>query len=385
MVAVLPPLDAYRRDLAKFGAPQFGDNDGDWLATASLLRRFTEAHPADRQALGASLVGRLAAASELTFVSAGLRYSREIEEAGALNLANAWLSLLERTVPTDRNVDLGRVQAARARVVRRLGDPASAREIYEQIEKLGESSAEPELTTRAWIGYGMIAVERGNFPEARRWYEAAALVADDTGCTEEACLAHSGMLYTCAKMGDAEGAIVAGWNAYRLLSDDDDGRGAEILTNLSQFLYECSQYSTALRGFGAVVRLTTQPRILLAALGGAALAAAALEDAAVVNAAAARIALLTKSAWSHPIALAWLDLSDAYAILGDSDRAASFREKALVLAQANSHFELSYRATEPAPRARSAIDPAPTLGTGAREVIGHIESLRSPADLTLVS
>lgn len=384
MLVPYPPLEAYRRDIARLGGTGFGADDGRWLAAAALLQRYTEALGPDRREIGRRLAVHLAFETELTFCSAALQLGREIEEAGALNLTMSWLALLEQTVPDDHALDLGRVRASRARVARRLGDVEASRELLAQVEHLGESRAEPELTVRAWLGYGVIAVERGNNPEARRWFEAAALVADDTGCRYESAQAHGALMIVFGKVGDIERAIVEGWRAYRTLSADDPLR-PELLSNLSQALYDAGHFAVALRGFGAAVSRATQPRILLGALGGVALSAGVLGHTAVVHAAAARIERLVRTAWSHPVALACLDLSDAFAMVGDVDRSAEYRKRALDLAAANAHHEVAYRAAESAAvRPAAAADPTPKFGTTAMHVIGQIDSLVAPADLTLV-
>jgi tetratricopeptide (TPR) repeat protein len=378
-----PPLEAYRRDIARLGGPAFGPDDGRWVAAASLLQRYTESSGADQREIGSRLAVHLAFETELTFCSAGLQLGREIEEAGALHLAMSWLTLLERTVPNNRTLDIGRLRAARARVARRLGDVEASRELYAQVEQLGESHAEPELTTRAWVGFGVIALERGNNPEARRWYEAAALVADDTGCRDESSQAHQGLMIVFGKAGDTERALIEGWRAYRASAADDE-RSAELLSNLSQVLYDSGQYAVALRGFGAAVSRATQPRILLGALGGVALSAGMLDRADVVDAAAARIERLIRAAWSHPVAVAYLELSDAFAMVGDTRRSIEYRKRALSLAEANSNHEVAYRASEPPSARPRAADPTPTFGTTAMRVIGQIDLLEAPVDLTLV-
>jgi tetratricopeptide (TPR) repeat protein len=378
-----PPLEAYRRDLARVGGESFGLDDDRWLSAATLLQRYTEAGGADRRELGARLAGYLAFETELTFCSAALRLARDIEEAGALHLAESWLTLLEQTISSERTLDFGHVRATRARVARRLGDIAAAKQLYSEVESLGESRAEPELTTRAWIGYGIIAMERGNYPEARRWYEAAALVADDTGCTEQSSQAHQGLMVVYGTAGDFERVIVAGWRAYRAAATDDE-RASEILANVSQALYDVGKFAAALRGFGATVARATHPRILLAALGGAAMAAGALGQKRVVEAAATRIERLARSIWSHPVALAYLDLSDAFSMLGNTPRAAEFRRLGLELAEANSHHELVFRGNAPPAPPPAAAGPTQAFGTTATQILGQIETLSAPADLMLV-
>src|SRR5262245_7421773 len=215
MLVPHPPLAAYRRDIDRLGGrTSFGPNDARWLDAAVLLHRFIDAPFHERNALATALARLLAPEIELTFWRAGLEVANEIEEAGALHLCYTWLFSLERIVPDSRVVDSGRVRATRARIARKLGAIDLALELYGEVERLGELRAEPELTARAWIGYAVAAFERGNFPEARRWYRAAALVADDTGCTEQASLAHQGPLIAHAISGDFNDAIVEGWRAY---------------------------------------------------------------------------------------------------------------------------------------------------------------------------
>jgi tetratricopeptide (TPR) repeat protein len=383
MIVPYPPLEAYRRDIARLDGQPFGPDDGRWIAAATLLQRYTESDGAERREIGRRLASHLAYETELTFCSAGLQLAHEIEEAGALHLATAWLALLEQSIPTDHALDFGRVRATRARVARRLGDVEAARVFYADVEQVGESRAEPELTARAWIGYGVIAIERGNYPEARRWYEAAALVADDTGCAAESSQAHGGLMHVYAKAGDMERAIVEGWRAFDAMPRDDS-RSSELLNNLSQALYDTGQFATALRGFGAAVRRATHPRILLAALGGTATAAGALGRETIVEAAAARIERIVRTAWSHPVALAYLDLSDAFSMLGETSRSAEFRQAARELAEANSYYELLYRAAEPSATRPVAAVPAPLVSTTTKQVIGYIGALETPADLRLV-
>ena len=380
MPVAYPPLEAYRRDVARRGDERpFGPNDGRWVAAAMLLQRYLSAELLDRRPIGAELAKYLAFETELTFCRAALELTVEIEEAGALNLAASWLDLLAQAVPADQTLNVGRVRAARARVSRRLGNTELSRSLYTEVEQLGESAAEPELTARAWIGFGVIAAERGNYPEARRWYEAAALVADDTSCPEQSQQAHQGLMIVFATAGDLERALIEGWRAYRASSKSVESN-AEILTNVSQLLHDAGHHEAALRGFAAVVARATHPRVLLGALGGVAMAAALMGRRRIVEAAASRIHSLERSAWSHPVALALIELSDAFFALGDDARAHDLRERGLHLAEASSHFELAHRARENPP-ARPEQIRAHEFGSAASQIITDIESLDAPSDL----
>lgn len=379
-----PPLEAYRRDIDRLEGPtSFGPNDARWLDAAVLLHRFIDAPFHERNALATALARRLAPEIEMTFWQASLELALEIEEAGALHLCYTWLFSLERLVPDNRVIDGGRVRATRARVARKLGAVDLALKLYGEVERLGEQRAEPELTARAWLGYAVAASERGDDPEARRWYREAALVADDTGCAEQASLAHQGLLISFARAGDFNDAIVEGWHAY-VSANGNTARQAEILANVSQALYDMGHHSAALRGFAAVIAQTSYVRVLLPALGGVAMAAAALHRPSVVHAAATRAEALMSSGWPHPVALTLLDLADAYDHLGDPRAANSYRARASSIAEAHGLHSLAHRAREGSSLDERRETPV-ELDHAAGLVVDSIESLEAPSDLCVVS
>jgi tetratricopeptide (TPR) repeat protein len=378
MLVPYPPLEAYRRDIERLGRSSFSPHDVRWVDSAILIQRFVDAPPAERHELATGIARLLAPEVELTFWRAGLEVANEIEEAGALHLCYTWLFSLERIVPDNRVVESGRVRATRARIARKLGAADLALELYGEVERLGELRAEPELTARAWIGYGVAAFERGNFPEARRWYRAAALVADDTGCYEQASLAHQGLLIAHAIAGDFNDAIVEGWHAY-VSAHGNTARQAEILSNVSQALYDMGHHAAALHGFAAVIAHTPQVRVLLPALGGAAMAAAALERPGAVRAAATRAEALMSSGWHHPVALTLLDLADAYDRLGECDTAHGYRSRGLSIAESHGLHQLAHRAREGKPAEKRATPVELDLAAG--QVVGNIGLLDAPSDL----
>ncbi len=387
MLPSYPPLDAYSRDVAPL-APRrsFGADDQVWVAAALMLQRYVEAAGPERTRLAPELASHLASESELTFVSAGLRLAADIDEAGALHLATTWLTLLERLIPPARVLECGRVLSYRARIARRLDETESARLLYQEIERLGETSAEPELTTRAWLGFASLARARGNHPEARRWYHAAALVADDTGCTEQSCLAHGGLLVDAAVARDFDRALIEGGHALHA-AHGAPRLQTEILSNIAQVLHETGRHRTALRCFAAIVARTTVPRALFAALGGAATAGAALGSRHVVDAAAERIARLTPGGWALPLSFALIELSEAYAMLGDTVAAADNRTRGRALAAAYNYHEAVYRADHPMntlslPAATAELRPTNgSFSRAASAVISAVEELDAAADL----
>jgi tetratricopeptide (TPR) repeat protein len=379
VLAVYPPLEAYRRDVARLGERRsLGPVDDRWLTTAMLLQRYADGSAEERKRLAPDLARQLAAESELTVSSAGLRVANDILDAGGLHLAATWLSLLERIIPDDRALDIGRVRAHRARVARQFGAMDAAHDLYADVERLGEASAEPELTARAWIGYAVLTQTRGNYPDARRWYQAAALVADDALCFEQSFHAHQGLMVCCAVGRDFDQALIEGWKAYEF-SQGDGSREVEVLVNIAQILYDTGRHAAALRGFAAAVARTEVPRILLHALGGVALAAARMDQGAIVQAAADRIERVS-GPWLHPFAYALVDLACAFAVLGDRNAATTFRDRARALAEKHGFHELVHRAdaVESLP-AESA--PRVTFSHAAAGVVDNVESLDAPPDL----
>ena len=379
MVPAYPPLEAYRRDVARLAPTQtFGLDDGEWLAASLMLQQYVDAAPDDRQRLGRELAIYLAAGEETTVCDAALRLAVSIERAGALHLAASWLALLERVVSTDRVLDRGRVLARRGSLARKFGDPDGARAVYEQVEAMAERHAEPELTARAWIGYGILAQMRGNYPEARRWYTGAALIADDNGCADPAYAAHIGLLSCAAIARDGNEGMREGWRAYRL-ANGDPGREAEVLTNLAQLLYDRGEYAVALHGFAAAVARAKYPDVLFPALGGVARSAARLRLSSIVDAAARHVESDAVVAWPYPLCAALIELSDANLLLGRDDVAADYRSRAAAIATARGFHELSHRAAHPAPAPAPVV--ADPLDAEAQRIVRDLGRIDAPAEL----
>ncbi len=377
MVPTYHPLEAYCRDIARLASrDSFGPDDADWIAASLALQRYVDATPTERQRLATDLATVLAVGDEITVCDAALRVAFDVEKMGAWHLAMSWLDLLERLLPSERYVEVGRVFAYRARLVRKFGDMVSSRAISEEIERMGQLHAEPELTARAWLGYGVMAHSRGNIPEARRWYSAAALVADDNGFNEPSYVAHVG-LQTCALIGrHFDLAMLEGWRAFALAEGDME-REAEVLTNLAQTLHECGEHRVALRGFAAAVSKSKYLDTLLPALGGVASSAAHLGQPDVVDAAADRLERLLAVASPLPHALVLLEMSDANLVLDRADEAARFRERAALLADAHGFHEVVYRVANPAFIANARF----VLGPESHRIAHDIGRISAPVDL----
>jgi tetratricopeptide (TPR) repeat protein len=379
MLSPESPLEAYRRDLSRLRpGNQFSPDDGEWLAAAALLQRYAESDSDERHALARELARHLAPADEMTFAGAGLRLAFMFERHGAMHFAASWLALLERIVPESNSLDRGRILARRAQLLRKSGHVDEAIELYEEVDVMGEQAGEPELTARAWLGFGNVSYMRGNYPEARRWYHAAALLADDNECAEQSFYAHFGLLGVAGTTGDYDTAMYEGWKAYQFAAGNPTLE-AEALANMGQALHEMGRHHTALKAFGAAIARASHPEMLLAALGGAATTAATLESRDVVEAVSRRIDQIVGSVWSYPRALALLDLADAHELLGDNARAAAHRAQARLIAEEHGLHALAYRAENPT--IAPIVAAARSLAARTAKILAEVDQLPTPEDL----
>lgn len=221
--------------------------------------------------------GVMIESNEPVAVSAITRRVADVaEQRGALRQAFTMLCALNEADIGDV-VEWGRVLAQRARVARKADAPEVARTLYGRVRRLGRTARNAELLARAHVGLGVLAQYRGNFPEARRRYEAAVREADRSGIHELSSRAHHGMMVVAAKAGAHADALVHGWRAFQDARGDADLE-AESLLNLAQLALDLGEPTAALNGFTATLMRTSLDRLTLPALGGAARAAAALGD-----------------------------------------------------------------------------------------------------------
>jgi hypothetical protein len=227
----------------------------------------------------------------------------------------------------------------------------------------------------------LIAHTRGNYPEARRWFTGSALVADDNGCKEPAFRAHLSLM-TCASIArEWNVAMREGWVAYRL-ADRDPQLEAMVLVNIGQALHDRGEYRASLHGFACAVARATLPDTLFPALGGVALSAARLGNAEVVGAAARYLEKRVGTAWDYVLVSALTDLRDAHLILGRSEEARQYGDRAMQIAVAHSFHEMTHRISNP-----TITRPAPAapLDLEARRIVQDIERIDPPAELRVMA
>ncbi len=281
------------------------------------------------------------------FTAATRALAARMEDAGALALADTALKMLLLVRLDGDGVAMeeqGRVLAHRARITRQSGDGELAAEQYRNVLRIAKVTRSHELYARAWIGLGVLAIHRGNFPECAGWFERAAKAADKAGIQELSRNAHHGCLIAAAKREAFGDALRHGWLAFRY-SVGDAQLEAEALSNLGGVMMQAGVYRPALVAFDAAVRRNPPARLVIPALGGAMLMSARLGD---VTRARERYLTLTRYAatsdhnWEVTDSL--VDAATALYLIGDVAEAERVRLRALELAREGKLHELEFRA-----------------------------------------
>jgi hypothetical protein len=174
-----------------------------------------------------------------------------------------------------------------------------------------------------------------------------------------------------------ESAVEHGWQAF-LNADGDVSLESGALGNVGQLFLDAGHPTTAMSAFRAVLARRPSDRILVPALGGLAVAAARLDLADVVHVAADDILArfnANAGATAYDTATALVDLTRAYAALGNSVRAEEFRERAHALAVSKGFHEIVHHTRE-AIRQRNAPREC-TLSPRAQSVAADVRHLVS--------
>lgn len=381
MAIPLPPLDAFRADRAHSAQPTAGE--GAWLQVALLAHRAGALPASERTAHLEQASALLPGAPQGDAAEKVIAAALQMEDATRLHLA---LSTLDGALRLLSETDVerrGRVLSYQGRVLRQLGDVASAEARYQAAERLGETHGERAIVARAWVGYGILAQVRGNLPEARTHFERVLIEREAAADSRQ--VAHHGLMVCAAGRGDMDAAARHAWAAY---VESDGFERAAALVALSETLHRAGHPRTALAGFAAAVRQPILPRHELPALGGLAVSAthalARPAAARLVNAARFRIdALVADTYLPYAHASSLIELADALSQLGSREIALRSAERARAIAATHRFHELQFRAealmnegTHPtAVRETAAAAPAHILS--AVESLVPFESLES--------
>jgi tetratricopeptide (TPR) repeat protein len=383
MLAPLPSVEAFRRDAVSMDGVELDDGiAASWLESATRLERAAMTRGAERERL---LAGLLAQHDVMTFrdspISPAAVFSTvtdlaaEMEDQTCFRTSHSVLSTLLMLLPDGEILLRGRVIARQARLARHLGELVASARYYGEVERLGAEHVAPELTGRAWQGFGLLARLRGDFPEARRRFQG---VIDLAGAAAESVgHAHHELMVAAAKAGNYDQAAMHAWAAFR--GAGSAAQETEALVNLAQLLLEAGHARAALRGFAAALARRPIMRFELPILGGAACAAASSLPGpaahAIVRNFAERLDYLVRSLRNGEVmpfqsASALVEMSEALAVVGEEDRSLRDVERATELANAHGFHELTFRLDNPV----LVADPVP-LAPATQEIIAAIDEL----------
>jgi tetratricopeptide (TPR) repeat protein len=385
----LPPVEAYRRDLARLRrTTSFGEEDDGWLLLAHVVhQRAASSAVADVEPLeedaGAlrRLAVRLASAPRIdgALVAELSAAALRMESAGALLLAASMLASLDRALGDALARERGRIVAQWARVERVLGETDVAADLYERVRRLGIRHKLPELLARADLGLGVLARMRGNYPEARQRFRRGLAVAERAGLAELTGLAHQSLMIAAAVARDFDTALSHGWAALAHVAGNRV-QEADVLLNLASLCLDMGEDEAALRGFLSAGERATKERIHIAARAGAAVAAARLGDRDLLAACISDVeqALLGEMA-PYERAQRLLTLSDAWRAADESAAAESARERGIAIALAHGFAELVHQYGEPVTlKSSSPSAELVPLGADARRVVVALSGFGAP-------
>jgi tetratricopeptide (TPR) repeat protein len=409
------PLDAYRADIARTAArDSLGPHESYWLLVATGLHRLSQLHgDTQRQravAFAGALSGFLAAVrgesepgaplesadrlcgtlsrfgepglSEV-LVTEILTLAADVEEAGALDLADTMLVDITLAVPDASSRARGLVLMQRGRIARTLGDLGEANRFYEAAREIGDREGVPELVVRGTLGSAVVARTRGNYPRARELFQEGLAGAERIGDRELVGIAHHGLLTAASAAGDIEGALFHAWRAFEG-AYDDARRQHELLLVLGHFAAELGHHDAALRANLVVCDRASAPRLRLPALAGAALAAARLDATSTLERLTAEVEKYDAGTPSALFELgnALTALATAFAETGASTRADQYAARAKAIARKGGFFEIIHRLDQlRSQRTERSVPARSSLSQGTMDIVRELRGLPDRADL----
>lgn len=362
----LGTLPAYRADVAaRGGQGALGECDGEWVSLGILLEHAGTMPPDEAASCLHEATNLLRSLLDDATWARGPRLdptppgddvpfrarvrcvAEDIEDAGALRLADALLAAYLAADADMPAIEAARVEAMRARLAWKGGDLEGAATRYHRVERSALRLHSDELRLRALIGYAVLARLHGNYPAVRRLCVRAIRMADRASLPKFTSMAHHALLVATAVAGDFDAAVEHGWLSY-VKAGGDPIMEAEVLGNIGQLFLDAGHADTASAAFQAVIARRPPVRVLMPALGGLVVAAARSGQHHLVAQASEQLELLlTSAAQPYDITMALLDLARAYTAAGHAARGAAMQRRALDLARAHGYHELVHYAEQP--------------------------------------
>lgn len=388
-------LEAYRTDIAHRRSDEpFTQHDGEWIAIGSLLsnarkvpvaqreRLLTQTRNAIQSLLGKTLWTRgplldPAPPHDARLLSPRVRLlCEQIEDAGALHLADALLGAYLLSGDAIDALERGRIAALRGRFAWKRGDHVTAFQRYRRVRAIARRIGSAELEVRADVGFTVVARQRGNYPAARRAARRAVEVGEAHGLARLAAIGHQSLMVAAVVAGDLNTAVRHSWLAYANVRGDVVEEAAHLVDTAQLFL-DGGHADIASAGFAAALERRIPDRIRLPALGGAALAAARQGDRRAVERMAEAVRrAVNDGLMPYASVVARLDIAEALETIGELDAAGPFRHEAETVAGAHRYHELVHRAERQPARTRTpeTVQPlTPTtleIGAAVRALAG---------------
>ncbi len=376
------PAEAYARDLERLRRTgPLGPTDDAWLMLAHTLNRcvgISDEVVEQMAPAAADLIAVAAVASGLAGESGMLRAARalsrldnaesralrgddpvvaelakatqavaeEMELAGAFELAYATLSSVlhafsARMAPRAQ----GNVLAQLGRAARQLAATDVAREMYEEALTIGHQCDAADVVARAQLGFGVLGLTLGNYPDAREHYQRALLNAERANDQELIRFAHHGLFNCGFASGDLDSAMVHGWNVLRLCIAPDSR--AEALMNMAEICRITGEYDAAIRTYAVAIEWTSSRRVRVHALSGALQSTVAAGQSSEARRYLAELKeQLPETPDTYTRAIVSVEIADSLHRLGDVAAAEAYLAEALTLATDNEYHEVVHRAEQ---------------------------------------
>jgi tetratricopeptide (TPR) repeat protein len=393
LLPVLPPLAAYRRDLARLGVGRLSPDDGLWVAAAVALSHLAQAARPDDEQQRDRVTAMLDVAARgldvppldaperpsAPLIGRARMLAERAEAADAWHFALSVLAIAERALDPDA-MDAGRILAQRARIQGKSGAMDDAERSHRRLLRAARRMNEPELIARAYVGLATVSFMRGNYPAVGRWAKRAVVMAQSASLAGIGAIAHQLMMVSVGQRGDFAGALAHAWTAFESASGHPV-REAEELLNLAQLLGRMGEHRAALAGFVAALERSPPPRIALPAWGGVATSASHLDERRITRLAAKRIEqVATRPGLQFARASALMEATLALERLHLG--ATAWRQSAMKLAEEYRFDQIRYELATPAPvpRENDAADtataqPPEALDQASTTVITAVDAL----------
>lgn len=389
----LPVLEAYRADI-QHRAPDdpLSDDDGAWITIGTLLTRVSTIPLTDREHLWAEVrkgihkvLGAtrwksgplLDAAPPANDEELGPRVRllcEQIEDTGAVHLADAILMAYVQSGATLSELERGRMDALRGRFAWKRGDHDTAVEHYERVNRLARRIHSAELEVRAAVGHAIVSRLRGNYPASRKAALRAVRIAEANNLGRLAALGHQSLMIAAVVADDFNTALQHSWLAYTAVQGDEVAEAGR-LADIAQLFLDAGHVDIARAGFAAIWRRPMPERVRLPVLGGAALAAARQGDVnAVLNLATIVDVSVDDRTLPYASATLRLDIAEALYHVGHTEAAERLLAEAAAASERRQYHELTHRA-HALRRTRSAPPAMQELSTETLEIGDALRSL----------